>query len=132
MSASVLKCCSSVLAGRLTVLYAHPPACVPLPADRRGLKCRWNCGRRSSLLKLLVPALRVPLRLVPGADGEEAAGVEAPPGLDSKLAQQMAQRRGPNRCAVVYGEHAWVGLACLCTAGGCCLQLLLWHLSSGH
>lgn len=79
--------------------------------DRRGLKCRWNCGRRASLLKLLVPALRVPLRLVPGADGEEAAGVEAPPGLESKLAKQMAPGGGSGRCAA--GVRRW---GC---AGGC-------------
>jgi hypothetical protein len=70
------------LACRLTRLLLPP---LPGHADKRGLKCRWNCGRRSALLTVLVPALRVPLRLVEGEDGEEGARVEPPLDLDTRL-----------------------------------------------
>ena len=82
-----LRCCWRCPRCRWLPLTRRLPPLPRLPptADRRGLKCRWRCGRRANLLRLLVPALRVPLRLVE-ANGEEAAGVAPPPDLDDELA----------------------------------------------
>ena len=79
--------------------------CVLRPhAEKRGLKCRWQCGRRSALLKILVPALRVPLRLVAAAEGEEDSGVEVPADLQQQLAPT---------------SHTWPRDGCVCRARSC-------------
>jgi hypothetical protein len=78
-----------------SLLIAFPAAAAPAApavADSRGLEFPEACGSRSSLLRVLVPALRVPLRLVEGGS-EEAVRVEVPPNIDDLL--QPQPRTGP-------------------------------------
>jgi hypothetical protein len=99
----------------MCLLLLRIPRPVPCPpADKRGLKCRWKCGQRSALLKTLVPALRVPLRLV-DVDGEEASSVEVPPDLHRQL---LAGWLLPEGC--VAGSLG-VGAAGAAAAVACCM-----------
>ncbi|KAI3427055.1 hypothetical protein D9Q98_006995 [Chlorella vulgaris] len=74
------------------VLMQAKPEQLEVLLDSRGLEFPEACGSRSSLLRVLVPALRVPLRLVEGGS-EEAVRVEVPPNIDDLL--QPQPRTGP-------------------------------------